>query len=199
VDEAIPILEVGSQTIGKSRLVERLHDNLNPQVDGTASFRSAAPAFLEAFRQRVKDGLLTGRPHPRSNYLIGETGPSHVVVHAADFWTAINVGLNDLELRVQEQGLVRYRVRYWRWARYSLALGGALGLIGIVLLLTFDVRTYIAQHPASMLPGLSLDQNLLVAWFMVIFWGFVWPWLLIAMHKRPVRRLVERLIAEADV
>src|SRR5262245_571688 len=170
----------------------------NPEVDGTVSFRSATPDFLEAFRQRVKNGLLTGQPNPRSNYLIGETGPSHVVVRAGDFWTAFNVGLNSLELQIQEQGLVRYRVRYWRWARYSLALGGALGLMGIVLLLTFDVRTYIAEHPASMLPGLSLDQNLLFAWFMVFFWGVVCPWLLIPMHKRPVRRLVERLIAEVD-
>jgi hypothetical protein len=33
---------------------------------------------------------------------------------------------------------------------------------------------------------------------MVLFWGFVWPWLLVALHKRPVRRLLERIIAEVD-
>jgi hypothetical protein len=49
-----------------------------------------------------------------------------------------------------------------------------------------------------MLPSLSVDQNLLVAWFMVLFWGLVWPWLLIPMHKRPLRRLVVRLITEVD-
>jgi len=27
---------------------------------------------------------------------------------------------------------------------------------------------------------------------------FVWLWLLIALHKRPLRRLVERIIREAD-
>jgi hypothetical protein len=40
---------------------------------------------------------------------------------------------------------VRFQVRYWRWASYVLVLGAVLGLVGIVLLLTLDVRTYIAD------------------------------------------------------
>jgi hypothetical protein len=73
-----------------------------------------------------------------------------------------------------------------------------LGTIGIVLLVTLDVRGYMARHSSSTLPGLSIDQNLVIAWFMVLFWGFVWPWLLAPIHKRPLRRLVERLIADVD-
>ena len=172
---------------------------LNPQIEGTVAIRSTAPEFLGTFRGRVKAGLLTGRPHPRSNYRLGESGPDHLAVHAADWWTAVNVGLNEVELQVPERGLVRYRVRYWRWVRFALALGGVLGMIGIALLLSLDVRAYIARHPTSMLPGLSVGQNLLLAWFMVFFWGFVWPWLLIPMHKRPLRGLVVRLITEVDV
>jgi hypothetical protein len=45
---------------------------------------------------------------------------------------------------------------------------------------------------------MSIDQNLSVAWLMVLFWGFVWPWLVIVLHKRPLRRLITRLIAEVD-
>jgi hypothetical protein len=29
-------------------------------------------------------------------------------------------------------------------------------------------------------------------------WGFIWPWLLISLHKRPLHRLIARLIAEVD-
>jgi hypothetical protein len=47
-------------------------------------------------------------------------------------------------------------------------------------------------------PGLSLDQNVAVACGMALFRGFAWPWILVAMHKRPVRRLMERLIADVD-
>jgi len=49
-----------------------------------------------------------------------------------------------------------------------------------------------------MIPGLSTEQNLLIAWSMVLFWGFVWPWLLIHLHQRPLRRLLERVISEVD-
>jgi len=33
---------------------------------------------------------------------------------------------------------------------------------------------------------------------MVLFWGFVWPWLVMLLHKRSLRRLIARLIAEVD-
>lgn len=33
---------------------------------------------------------------------------------------------------------------------------------------------------------------------MAAFWGFRWPWLLVAFHKRPLHHLMDRLIAEVD-
>ena len=67
------------------------------------------------------------------------------------------------------------------------------------MLLSLDIRGYIARNERSMIPGLSTEQNLAIAWLMVLFWGFIWPWLLIALHKRPLRQLVTRLIGEVDV
>jgi hypothetical protein len=171
---------------------------LSPQIQGSVPIRSAAPEFLQAFRQRVMRGLLTGHPHPRANYRLRETGPDRIAVQADDWRTAINVGLNELELQLPQRGSIHYRVRYWRWSWYVLALSGVIGIIGIVLLVSLDVRGYIARHPASMIPGLSVDQNLLIARLMVLFWGFVWPWLLISMHKKPLRGLIHRLITEVD-
>lgn len=171
---------------------------LAPEIDGTVAVRSSATQFAGAFRQRVAAGLLLGRPHARSNYQIVEDERDQLRVRAADWQTAFNVGLNDMELRLAQPGVVDFRVQYWRWACYAIGLSGILGLIGLVLLLTLDVRGYIERQPSARLPGLSIDQNLLVAWAMVLFWGFVWPWLLIAVHKRPLRRLVAALIAEVD-
>ena len=172
--------------------------NLTPQINGTVSVRSSAVQFLQAFQQRVAAGLLTGKPASRSNYRVVDAGPDSLRIHAVDWWTAVNVGLNELELRLSQPGSVRYHVRYWRWAAYAVGLSGVLGLIGVALLLTLDVRGYIAGHTASRLPGLTTDQNVLMAWTMVLFWGFVWPWVLIAMHKRPLHRLVARLVREVD-
>lgn len=172
---------------------------LAPRISGSYQIESPGPEFLEAFRRRVAAGLISGRPHPRSNYLVAESGPGHLRVQAASWWTAIAVGLNDVELRVRPTRQVSYEVRYWRWATYVLGLSGVLGGIGLVLLLSLDLPGYIAKHPEQMIPGLSNAQNELIAWGMVLFWGFVWPWLLIALHKGPLRRLVEGLIREVDV
>jgi hypothetical protein len=169
-----------------------------PQIEGQVTIRSTAPTFSGAFHRRVGAGLLTGRPHPRSNYRIGETRPGLLAVHAADWWTAINVGLNEIDLELRHEGLVHYRVRYWRWAAYAIALGATLGSIGIALLLGLDLRGYLSSHSRSMVPGLSVEQNVAIAWMMVLFWGFAWPWLLIALHKKPLRGLVERVITDVD-
>ena len=176
----------------------RVGPTLTPKTEGTAAIRSTAEQFFEAFRARVAAGLLTGRPHPRSNYVVTDASATHLEVCAADWWTAINVGLNRLELRPLRPGLIRYDVQYWRWARYVLALCSLPGLVGLALLLSSDVRGYIARHPSSMIPGMSIEQNLSVAWLMVLFWGFVWPWLIILLHKRSLRRLIARLIAAVD-
>ena len=170
---------------------------LAPQIAGTVNIRSSAAEFMQAFQERVASGLLPG-PNPRSNYRVIPAGPGELRVQAADWRTAINVGLNDVEMRLPQPGSVHYQVRYRQWAAFALGFSGLLGSIGLVLLLTADVRGYIARHSASRLPGLSIDQNLLILWAMVLLWGFAWPWVLIALHKRPLRRLVERLVGEVD-
>jgi hypothetical protein len=171
---------------------------LAPQIEGSAPIHSTAVNFLESFRQRIEAGLLTGKPHPRSRYRVTGFGPGHLAFEAEDWWSAVNVGLNQVELRIPRSGSVQYRVRYRRWASFALGFCGALGLLGLVLLLTLDVRGYIARQPGARLPGLSLEQNVAIAWAMVLFWGFVWPWLLIVLHKGPLHRLVARLVAEVD-
>lgn len=168
-----------------------------PRIAGSVPIRTAALEFLAAFDRRVQAGLLSGRPHPRSNYAITLATPDRIEVRAADWWTAIAVGLNEVVLQAADPRLIRYQVRYWRWATYALGLSAALGAIGLTLLLLFDVRAYVEQNPGR-LTFLTPDQNVVFAWSMVLFWGFVWPWVLILLHQRPLRRLIERLIAQVD-
>jgi len=171
---------------------------LAPEIHGAVPIHSAPEVFLEKFRQRVSDGLLLGRPHRRSNYVVARAHARELQVRAVGWLTAINVGLNEFDLDLPASGMARYRVRYWRWASYVLGLSAVLGVVGLVLLLAFDVRAYITHTPGAMIPGLSVDQNLMLLWAIVLFWGFVWPWLLVLLHKGPLRRLVTRLITEID-
>lgn len=170
---------------------------LAPHIEGTVPIHSTGDTFLKAFERRVQDGLLSGHPHPRSRYRALNVGRGKLHVSADTWWTASNVGLNELELEVFP-GAVHYHVWYWRWARFVLSLSGSLGVIGLVLISVFDVRGYLASHPGAMIRGLSVDENAQIAWALVMFWGFIAPWLIIAFHKRPLRRLVERLIREVD-
>jgi len=170
---------------------------LSPQIAGTLPLHSSPAAFIHAIRDRVTSGLL-GPNLPRSRYAIKESSGDIVRIHAVDWKTAINVGLNELDLGFRHSGRIDYTVRYWRWAAYALGLSGVMGLIGLALLVGLDVRGYIASHPATQVPGLSVEQHVVIAWMMVLFWGFVWPWLLIALHKRPLHRLVARIVSEVD-
>jgi hypothetical protein len=171
---------------------------LLPEIRGNLKIRSEPEPFFKAFRRRVASGLLTGTPHRRSNYIATLVDARHLSVRAADWKSAINVGLNDLDFGYAGDGILRYRVRYWRWTIYCLALGAVLAAIGIALVLTFDVRGYLTAAPGRMLWGLSVDQNIILLWAFIVFWGFVWPWLLVALHKRPLHALVKRLVAAVD-
>ncbi len=171
---------------------------IGPQIAGSLPLRSSPASFIRAIRDRVDSGLF-GTNVPRSRYAIAESTRDMVRIRAANWQTAINVGLNELDFGFRHSGRIDYTVRYWRWAAYALGLGGVLGLIGLALLVGFDVRGYMASHPATQVPGLSVEQHVIIAWMMVLFWGFVWPWLLIALHKRPLHNLVARIVSEVDL
>ncbi|HET8579366.1 MAG TPA: hypothetical protein VFL31_00055 [Nitrospiraceae bacterium] len=167
-------------------------------VEGTATIRAQARAFVAAFVRRIETGLLPHAPRWRCQYRVTREGVDGLRFRAADWWTALNVGLNDVELAVAPDGRVHYAIRYRRWASYALALCGVFGVIFITVFLTFDIRDYIVRHPRSSIPGLSTEQNVAIGWVMALFWGFAWPWILIALHKRPLRRLMDQIVAEVD-
>src|SRR5262245_61919053 len=106
---------------------------LAPQIDGAVAIHSSPVEFAEAFRQRVVAGLLMGQQGSRANYQVVEASSDHLRIHAADWWTAINVGLNELDLQFPRDGFVHYHVQYWRWAVYAIGLSAILGLIGLLL------------------------------------------------------------------
>jgi hypothetical protein len=167
-------------------------------VEGTAAIHAQARDFVAAFVRRIETGLLPHAPRWRCQYRVTRQGADGLRFRAMDWWTAINVGLNDVELAVAPGGRVRYAIRYWRWASYALALSGAIGVLLIATFLVFDIRDYIVRHPRSAIPGLSTDQNVAIGWAMVLVWGFAWPWILIALHKRPLHRLMDQIVAEVD-
>lgn len=170
-----------------------------PEIEGDLGLKSPPAQFMAEFHQRVTGGFLTGKqPEPRSNYAVVESNAECVRVRAADWLTAINVGMNDLDLQFSSNGGLHYRLRYWRWAIYSLTLCACLGVIGVAFFVMLDLPTYIANNADARIPGLSVKQTLMFAWGNLIFWSVLWPWVLISLHKRPLRRLLARIVDEVD-
>jgi hypothetical protein len=103
--------------------------------------------------------------------------------------TAINVGLNRVQLRLLGDQWLEYVVTYRRWAAYAVALGAAIGaaLIACFLLIP-DVRRDIAAH----------EGGAVIFWGSVVFWGFLWPWLFIPLHKRSARQGLIHIIDQVD-
>jgi hypothetical protein len=172
---------------------------LSPHVEGMATIGAPGEAFVHAFVRRIESGLLLTASPSRNQYVVTHVGPDALRFRAASWLTAFNVGLNDVDLKVEPRGVVRYYIRYGRWTRSAVALGAAIGLGLIAFFVLFDLRTYIAEHPGPEYLGMSPQQSVVVAWAMALFWGFIWPWVLVVTHKGPVRRLLDSVIAAVDV
>jgi hypothetical protein len=168
-----------------------------PRTEGFAPIRSEPEAFIRIFACQVETGLFPRASSTRSRYTVTRQARDSLSFRAVNWLTAFNVGLNEVELSAST-GQVRYTIEYRRWAAYGVLLSAAIGLTLAVVFLAIDIRDYVDRHPGRMIPGLTTDQNVAIGWAMVIFWGFVWPWILVGLHKRPLRRLMDRLIEEVD-
>jgi len=163
---------------------------LSPSFTGTLEIRSATPAFFEALKARVQLGLLTGKPHPRARYAVTKHTERELAIRASDFLTAINVGLNDVVLQSAADRQLDYSVGYSRWAAYVVGLSAVIGAAVALAHLGFKLGG--GSH-------LDADQTDSIFWALVLFWGGVWPWILVAMHRRFARGLLVRILREVDV
>lgn len=141
--------------------------------------------FVERIIQRVQTGFLQAGMKVRANYVAIPQQDGSVRVTANDFWTAINVGLNDVVVRREAGNVIRYEVSFGTWAKYCVFLGGVIFLL--VLIVQF----------AAHLAGFSVTPSQFVLGMLIAaFFGLVWPWLLIEMHKRPAARCLDRILRE---
>jgi hypothetical protein len=166
-------------------------------VEDETTIHAPAEEFLPTFERRVVDGLFAPGNRRRANYVITTNASDGLRFRAKDWATAASIGLNEVELRANGSRL-RYQVRYPRWAAFVLGLGAAVGVALIATFVIFDLPRYILRHPQSQLPGLSIGLAVAAAWSLAIFFGFVWPWLLILFHRGQIRNAMRTLIAEVD-
>ena len=158
-----------------------------PRFEGELELAEVPDDFVARIERRVAEGLLVKGDRRRANYLVRSTARNEIAFGAEDFWTATNLGLNEVVLRRTGPRTISYRVVFRTWSRYAVWLGAAFGLLGLgVVLLVPAVAGLIGRYPAG--PVLF--------WGNLLFWCVAWPWILTAMHRRPAARCLERILRE---
>jgi hypothetical protein len=161
--------------------------SFKPRFEGEVSSDRIPDDFLARIERRVRDGLFIPGSRVRANYRVLSSSREALAFEAADFLTAWNVGLNDVELRRSTPSTIAYRVGFGRWTRYCVIQGALLGAI---------LAGCYAFIPAMRRDVASFPNGPVIFWGMAIFWTLCWPWLLTALHRPFARRALDRILLE---
>lgn len=165
-------------------------ESILPTFTGLYKPEKLSPRLLETLAQRVQEKKLFPWAAPRRNqYVIAEQSTGKLRFRATTLLTGAFLGLNNVTLRTDKApGTVQYTVTYWIWAGYCIGLSAfiVLAILGGILL--FQLGGY---TPYNLF-------RFWILWIMLGFWGLVWPWILIAMHKLFVPNALIRILEEAN-
>ncbi len=170
-----------------------------PRFSGRYEAATEPAALLARFRERAARGLLSNANHRRDRYRTEPAPGGGLRCEAASFATAINVGLNRIELRPAGERAIDYEVRYPVWTAFAAGMGGLLGVLLAASWFLFDIGGRLDRHDPLVGPQfISPGRAKLIFWGLTGFWGLLWPWLLAAFHKPFARRALLRVLRALD-
>jgi hypothetical protein len=162
---------------------------LSSTYDGSIEFDPLPTDWVERMTRRIETGLFMPGSRRRANYVVRSRSFDAVSFSANDFWTAFNVGLNDVELRRAGANGVAYHGSFNRWAVYAAIQGVVVaGAVLLVVLLWPGVRGEVDRYGAWGWPLLLI---------LLAFFGLVWPRVLVVMHRPFASRALERIVRQA--
>jgi len=165
-----------------------------PEFEGVYSPPTLHPQILEGLASRIRDlALFPGAGPRRNRYEVIEWTPTTLSFQSTSLLAGINVGLNDVVLSMDpNQKEISFKVRYWTWTRYCLFLSGMIAsLLALFLCIPLWISHALPEGPvgAWILSGIVL---------MLVFWGLLWPWILVALHKKPAKGCLVHLLNEVQ-
>ena len=162
--------------------------SFSPEYSGTIEFKALPDDYTDRIARRVETGLLVAGSRRRANYVVRAKSREAISFSAVGFWTAYNLGLNDVELRGAGPNRVDYHGSFRRWALYATI--NSLALVTVILV------------GLLVLPG-AREEVSRYSWgwpfigALLVFFGLVWPWLLVGIHRRFIPRALEHIVREA--
>ena len=160
----------------------------SPAYKGTIELETVPSDFTDRIEHRVESGLFVPGNRSRANYVVCNKSPDEIRFMADDFLTAYNVGLNDVVLKRGGQHSIAYRGKFWRWAIYAVVQSLILATLLLLALLAVPG----AREQVS-----SYSGGWIYIGALLVFFGLVWPWILVAMHRRFAARALERVVRQA--
>jgi hypothetical protein len=159
----------------------------HPSFTGSYKPESFSQDFIEKLTERLRGGLFPTASDRRNRYEIATQSNGFIRFRSVNLLSGINIGLNDVSIQVdRDKKEVSFKVTYWTWAKYSVGLGLIIGCLGIAGRLLLMPESY------------SSPNFEVIFWPSILFWCFVWPWLLIAMHRGPARKCLTRILDEVN-
>ena len=161
---------------------------LSSGYNGSIEFESLPTDWADRIARRIETGLLAPGSRLRANYRVRSRSADAVSFSADDVWTALAIGLNDVELRRADNNRVIYHASFNRWATYVATLGLVIsGAVLIAVLLLPGGRAQVAVYGVWGWPLLII---------LLAFFGLVWPRVLVVIHRRFASRALERIVRQ---
>lgn len=157
-----------------------------PRFAGRVQLERVPEDFVERLQRRVEEGFLIQGNRLRADYAAHVEGGAVRIV-AGGYWTAINIGLNDVRITKEDENHMTYEVTFGRWMKYAMVLCATIA--GIALLALYCTELYVPNFSG---PSTRWLANFALAFF----FGVVWPLALTEFHKKPAATCLERIIRE---
>lgn len=160
---------------------------LSPAYDGTIELPSLPADFTDRIARRVERGLFVPGSRRRANYVVSAKSADSIAFNAVDFWTAYNVGMNNVVLQREGPSSIAYHGRFRRWA----VIASIHALVISLLILVVVVFVPSAHDQVS-----AYTFGWAYITVLLGFFGLAAPWLLVAVHRRFAARALERIVRE---
>jgi outer membrane protein assembly factor BamB len=168
---------------------------LHPSFNGNYEYNSLRNDFIEKLASQTKTGLFPIASRCRNKYDIVAQSEKSLHFRSTSLLTGIHIGLNDVHIQVDEStNRIQYDVTFWTWAKFCVSLS-----LGVVFILGFFLTSHLFGlyiFPDFEYPSMFEIEMYIVP--MIIFWGLIWPWILIYRHKKPAAECLIRIFEEVN-
>ena len=177
-----------------------MNNPFKPEVSGKWQPDKLSKDIISALTERIRNnGLLAPTASKaRNSYEILESGYDRLHFRSTGLLTSIAIGLNDVNVRIDQMqaNTLNYTIKYWTWAKYSIFL--CFGILILVPGILYFTQYKIISQSMNEIPGAVNSIPLFIFLGNALFWGLLWPWILIAIHKKHACRALEHILMQEN-